>query len=68
MVRSSLPRRKGRKVQSWCTKDCKQSVPRGISGITIAKTNFLELEIALCMRVGSTKDFGPYADDASWGW
>ncbi len=43
---------------------CKQSVPRGITSIAIAKTNFLELEIALWVRVGSTKDFKPYAEDA----
>ncbi len=55
---------KAEKVPDSVYYACKQSVPRVISGTTIAKTNFLELAVALLVRVGSTKDFKPYADGA----
>ncbi len=65
MVRASLLRPKAEKVPEFVYLDCKQSVPRGITRSTIAKANFLELEIALWVRVRSTKDFKPYAEDES---
>ncbi len=62
--RFPVSRAKGQKAPT-CVLSLKQSVPRGITSIAIAKINFLELEIALWVRVGRTKDFKPYAEDES---
>ncbi len=48
-----------------CTKSASSPFLEGLQVLAIAKTNFLELEIALWVRVGSTKDFKPYAEDES---
>ncbi len=57
MVRASMQRPKAEQSPSWCTRTASSLFPRGNTRSTIAKTNFLELEIALWVRVGRTKDF-----------